>query len=280
MFKTLKNLTRIIPFFRRRKKDEELSDITPSRLIRKIDFEKFQNAIHYKIINREFFVTALTHRSFIKVRKDTLKPGLVSNERLEFLGDAVLDLVVAEYLYKNFPLNEEGDLTKFRSILVNKRFLAERAKVLKLNEFILASYTALKSIEEGYDAILADAYEAVIGAIFLDSGYTAAKEFINEEIFVKLDVKWLDQFDENHKSKFLEYAQAHTDFIPEYNVIKQEGPEHNKLFTVEVYLNNRSLGIGKGKSKKQAEQEAAKNALQNLDVIEKMGLKKHSKKQF
>lgn len=280
MFKTLKNLTRIIPFLRRKKKDEELSDITPSRLIRKIDFEKFQNAIHYKIINREFFVTALTHRSFIKVRKDTLKPGLVSNERLEFLGDAVLDLVVAEYLYKNFPLNEEGDLTKFRSILVNKRFLAERAKVLKLNEFILASYTALKSIEEGYDAILADAYEAVIGAIFLDSGYTAAKEFINEEIFVKLDVKWLDQFDENHKSKFLEYAQAHTDFIPEYNVIKQEGPEHNKLFTVEVYLNNRSLGIGKGKSKKQAEQEAAKNALQNLDVIEKMGLKKHSKKQF
>lgn len=280
MFKTLKNLTRIIPFLRRRKKDEELSDIVPSRLIRKIDFEKFQNAIHYKIINREFFVTALTHRSFIKVRKDALKPGLVSNERLEFLGDAVLDLVVAEYLYKNFPLNEEGDLTKFRSILVNKRFLAERAKVLKLNEFILASYTALKSIEEGYDAILADAYEAVIGAIFLDSGYTAAKEFINEEIFVKLDVKWLDQFDENHKSKFLEYAQAHTDFIPEYNVIKQEGPEHNKLFTVEVYLNNRSLGIGKGKSKKQAEQEAAKNALQNLDVIEKMGLKKHSKKQF
>lgn len=280
MFKTLKNLTRIIPFLRRRKKDEELPDIVPSRLIRKIDFEKFQNAIHYKIINREYFVTALTHRSFIKVRKDTLKPGLVSNERLEFLGDAVLDLVVAEYLYKNFPLNEEGDLTKFRSILVNKRFLAERAKVLKLNEFILASYTALKSIEEGYDAILADAYEAVIGAIFLDSGYSAAKEFINEEIFIKLDVKWLDQFDENHKSKFLEYAQAHTDFIPEYNVIKQEGPEHNKLFTVEVYLNNRSLGIGKGKSKKQAEQEAAKNALQNLDVIEKMGLKKHSKKQY
>jgi ribonuclease-3 len=280
MFKTLKNLTRIIPFLRRKKKDDELPDIQPSRLLRKIDFEKFQEAIHYKIINREYFVTALTHRSFIKIRKDTLKPGLVSNERLEFLGDAVLDLVVAEYLYKNFPLNEEGDLTKFRSILVNKRFLAERAKVLKLNEFILASYTALKSIEEGYDAILADAYEAVIGAIFLDSGYTAAKEFINEEIFVKLDVQWLDQFDENHKSKFLEYAQAHTDFIPEYNVIKQEGPEHNKLFTVEVYLNNRSLGIGKGKSKKQAEQEAAKNALQNLDVIEKMGLKKHSKKQL
>lgn len=278
MFKILKNFVRNFPFNKRKKSDPEEIEVLPSRLIRKIDFEKFQNAIHYKIINPEYFVTALTHRSYIKIRKETLKPGLVSNERLEFLGDAVLDLVVAEYLYKNFPLNEEGDLTKFRSILVNKRFLAERAKVLKLQEFILASYTALKSIEEGYDAILADAYESLIGAIFLDSGYTAAKEFINEEIFVKLDIKWLDQFDENHKSKFLEYAQANTDFIPEYKVIEQEGPEHNKLFTVEVYLNNRSLGIGKGKSKKQAEQEAAKNALQNLDVIEGMGLKKNSKK--
>ena len=97
---------------------------------------------------------------------------------------------------------------------------------------------------------------------------------MNKEIFNKLDVKWLNHFDENHKSKFLEYIQAHTDYIPEYKVIKEEGPEHNKLFTVEVFVNSRSLGSGKGKSKKQAEQEAAKNALNHLDVIEKMGLKK------
>lgn len=270
MFKILKNLTRFLPFF----KKAETPETTQTRTTKQVDFNKFQSAIHYKILNKDYFITALTHRSFIKVRKGQYKAGLISNERLEFLGDAVLDLVVAEFLYKNFPFNEEGDLTKFRSILVNKRFLAERAKFIRLQDFILASYTALKSIEEGYDAILSDAYEALIGAIFLDSGYEAAKAFIDEEIFVKLDVKWLDQFDENHKSKFLEYAQAHTDFIPEYKVIKEEGPEHNKLFTVEVYLNNRSLGIGKGKSKKQAEQEAAKNALQNLEVIDKMGLKK------
>lgn len=270
MFKTLKKLKIFLPFRRKGEKSEE----SLTKAIKKIDFEEFQDSIHYKIIDKSFFITALTHRSFLKIRRDPTNLNLISNERLEFLGDAVLDLVVAEFLYKNFPLNEEGDLTKFRSILVNKRFLAERAKSIKLQGFLLASNTAIKSIEEGYDAILADAYEALIGAIFLDSGYESAKRFLNQEIFVKLDIKWLNQFDENHKSKFLEYAQAHTDFIPEYFVINEEGPEHHKLFTVEVHLAKHCLGIGKGKSKKQAEQEAAKNALQNIDAIDKLGLKK------
>jgi ribonuclease-3 len=272
MFKNLtRNFRKYLPFFKKAKSpDEHLPKIS------QINFNEFQKLIHYKIINKNYFITALTHRSYLKIKKAAKpKVNLVSNERLEFLGDAVLDLIVAEYLYKNFPLNEEGDLTKFRSILVNKKFLAERAKNLNLQKFLLASYTALRTIDEGYDTILSDAYEALIGAIFLDSGYESAKEFLNEEIFKKLDIKWLNQFDENHKSKFLEYVQAYTDFIPEYNIIKEEGPEHNKLFTVEVFVNNRSLGIGKGKSKKQAEQEAAKNALNHLDVIEKMELKKN-----
>lgn len=274
MFNRLKkSLQKYIPFFFEPGKVPEKS----SKEIFDINFEEFQKVIHYKIIDKNFFITALTHRSFLKVKTHTHKIGIISNERLEFLGDAVLDLVVAEYLFKNFPLNEEGDLTKFRSILVNKKFLAERAKNIKLQEFMLASFTAMKSIEEGYDTILSDAYEALVGAVFMDSGYEAAKEFLNVEIFTKLDIKWLNNFDENHKSKFLEYVQAHTDFIPEYSVIKEEGPEHNKLFTVEVFVNKRSLGIGKGKSKKQAEQEAAKNALNHLDVLEKMGLTKDRK---
>jgi ribonuclease III len=272
MFKNLtRNFQKYIPFFKKAKTPE---DLLPK--ISQINFTDLQNAIHYKIINKAFFINALTHRSYLKIKKASKpKINLVSNERLEFLGDAVLDLIVAEYLFKNFPLNEEGDLTKFRSILVNKKFLAERAKNINLQKYLLASYTALRTIDEGYDTILSDAYEALIGAIFLDSGYESAKEFLNEEIFKKLDVKWLNQFDENHKSKFLEYVQAHSDFIPEYHIIKEEGPEHNKLFTVEVFVNNRSLGIGKGKSKKQAEQEAAKNALNHLDVIEKMEFKKN-----
>lgn len=266
-----KNLRKFLPF----NKDITSGKESRQSAVFQINFPELQKAIHYKIIDKRYFVTALTHRSFLKVKSNPMKIGIISNERLEFLGDAVLDLIVAEYLFKNFPLNEEGDLTKFRSILVNKRFLAERAKNINLGNFILASFTAKKSIEEGYDTILSDAYEALIGAIFMDSGYESAKEFLNDEIFKKLDVKWLNQFDENHKSKFLEYVQAHTDFIPEYSIIKEEGPEHNKLFTVEVFVNKRSLGIGKGKSKKQAEQEAAKNALNHLDVLEKMGLTKN-----
>lgn len=270
MFKTIKRLKVLIPFL----KKESPSEDSFSKATKKIDFEKFQSVIHYKIIDKNYFITALTHRSFLKIRKDPSSALLISNERLEFLGDAVLDLIVAEFLYRNFPLNEEGDLTKFRSILVNKRFLAERAKNLRIQDYLLVSNTALKSIDQGYDAILADAYEALIGAIFLDSGYENSKKFLNQEIFSKLDVKWLNQFDENFKSRFLEYAQAHTDFIPDYRVINEEGPEHHKLFTVEVHIANHCLGIGKGKSKKQAEQEAAKNALQNLDMIDKLGIKR------
>ncbi|MEZ4689034.1 MAG: ribonuclease III domain-containing protein [Ignavibacteria bacterium] len=199
-----KNLRKFLPFGK-----ESISGIDSKyNSIFQVDFENLQKAIHYKIIDKRYFITALTHRSFLKIKSNPMKIGIISNERLEFLGDAVLDLIVAEYLYKNFPLNEEGDLTKFRSILVNKRFLAERAKNINLGDFILASFTAKKSIEEGYDTILSDAYESLIGAIFMDSGYDAAKEFLNEEIFKKLDVKWLNQFDENHKSKFLEYVQS------------------------------------------------------------------------
>jgi len=271
MLKFLKTFTKFLPRVRKKLEKEEIFDA-----ISNIDFKGLQESLGYEIINKRIFVNALTHRSFLKAKNlDGIK--ITSNERLEYLGDAILDSVVAEYLYKNFPQSEEGDLTKFRSILVNQRFLAERAKVISLQKYLLAAPAALKSIDEGYDTILSDAYESLIGAIFLDRGYEAAKEFLNNQIFKKLDVQWLNQFDENFKSKLLEYTQANTDFLPEYKVISAEGPEHNKLFTVEVSINNRALGIGKGRTKKAAEQQAASNALKNLDVIEKMGLKKKKK---
>ena len=270
MFGIIKTLKKFIPVLGRRFREED--DIYSA--IASFDFKAFQGIIDCEIIDKKLFVNALMHRSFLKSVKSTNGLKINSNERLEYLGDAILDSVVAEYLYKNFPESEEGDLTKYRSVLVNQRFLAERAKEIGLQKYLLAAPTALKSIEDGYDTILSDAYEALVGAIFLDRGYEAAKEFLNNQIFKKLDVKWLNQFDENYKSKLLEYTQANTDYIPEYKVINQEGPEHNKLFTVEVSINTRALGIGKGRTKKQAEQEAASNALKNLDVIEKMGLKK------
>jgi ribonuclease-3 len=271
MFGILKVLKRFIPLVNKHRDEDEIY-----LAISNFNFKAFQQSINYEIINKRVFINALTHRSFLK-SKNVNGLKLSSNERLEYLGDAILDSVVAEYLYKNFPSSEEGDLTKFRSVLVNQRFLAERSKEISLQKFLLAAPTALKSIDDGYDTILSDTYEALVGAIFIDRGYDAAKEFLNNQIFKKLDVKWLNQFDENYKSKLLEYTQANTDFVPDYKVINQEGPEHNKLFTVEVSINERALGIGKGRTKKQAEQEAASNALKNLDVIEKMGLKKKKK---
>ena len=271
MFGVLKTLKKFIPLISRKKGEDSIYAALAA-----FDFREFQARINYRIIQKKYFINALTHRSFLK-SKTLNGVKFTSNERLEYLGDAVLDAVVAEYLYKNFPDSEEGDLTKYRSVLVNQRFLAERAKEIGLQKFLLAAPTALKSIEDGYDTILSDAYEALVGAIFLDRGYDAAKEFLNDQIFKKLDVKWLNQFDENYKSKLLEYTQANTDYIPEYKVISQEGPEHNKLFTVEVQIAGRALGIGKGRTKKQAEQEAASNALNNLDIIESMGLKKKKK---
>jgi ribonuclease III len=269
MFGILKTLKKFIPKLGKKSEEDEIYSAIAS-----FDFKAFQDKIDYEIINKKLFINALMHRSFLKSVKPSNGLKITSNERLEYLGDAILDSIVAEYLYKNFPESEEGDLTKYRSVLVNQRFLAERAKDIHLEKYLLAAPTALKSIEDGYDTILSDAYEALVGAIFLDRGYEAAKDFLNNQIFKKLDVKWLNAFDENFKSKLLEYTQANTDFIPDYKVINQEGPEHNKLFTVEVSINARALGIGKGRTKKTAEQEAASNALKNLDVIEKMGLKK------
>ncbi len=271
MFGVFKTLKRFIPILGRKSAQEDFYSAIAS-----FDFKTFQSHIGYQIIHRDIFINALTHRSFIKGKNlNGLK--IRSNERLEYLGDAILDSVVAEYLYKNFPLSEEGDLTKYRSVLVNQRFLAERAKEIRLQDYLLAAPTALKSIEDGYDTILSDAYEALIGAIFLDKSYEAAKDFLNNQIFKKLDVKWLNQFDENYKSKLLEFTQANTEYIPEYKVITAEGPEHNKLFTVEVHIHEKALGIGKGRTKKQAEQEAASNALKNLDIIEQMGSKRKKK---
>src|ERR1041384_4589777 len=143
IFKTFKVLKKFVPLIKRNKEIDEID-----AAISAIDFKKFQDNIDYQIINKRIFINALTHRSFLKA-KNVNGIKLTSNERLEYLGDAILDSIVAEYLYKNFPQSEEGDLTKYRSVLVNQRFLAERAKGVSLQSFLLAAPAALKSIEDG-----------------------------------------------------------------------------------------------------------------------------------
>ena len=224
------------------------------------NISQFQQLTGYTIKNQDIFVLALLHRSFLQ------RPGKGdrSNERLEFLGDSVLNLVVAEYLYNSFPEAEEGDLTKIRSRLVNRKALATYAKEIKLMDFILMSTSAAQSIGKGYDTIIADTYEAVIAAIYLDGGYPEARKFVERQVLAAIKNRTVVTEDENYKSILLEYAQARGLGVPRYIIVKEEGPDHDRTFTVDVTVNSTRLGSGTGKNKKEAEQIAANKALCEL----------------
>ncbi|HEY6952927.1 MAG TPA: ribonuclease III [Bacteroidota bacterium] len=224
------------------------------------DFRRFEQTIGYTPGNWELFVQSLLHRSYLQF----VDPRWKSNERLEFLGDAVLNAAVAEFLYQTFPRLEEGDLTKLRSRLVNRHILAQRAKELRISDFLLLSNSAVQSIDSGSESILADAFEAILGAIFLDGGIKPARKFVRRTLLSNQDVLASAQTDDNYKSALLEYAQRNSLGIPRYSVLKEEGPEHDRRFTIEVIVGNQSFGTGNGRSKKDAEQSAAAQALEKL----------------
>lgn len=220
---------------------------------------ELENSLNIKINNIEFFEQALIHRSYLQILSNT---QFLSNERLEFLGDAILGSVVAEYLFHNYPNCTEGELTKILSILVNKNSLIHYSKILQLDKYIMLSFSAAKSLHSGSESILADAFEAIVAAIYLDSGLDAAKKFIYRNIIPMLNDETL-MSDKNYKSHLLEILQANGFESPRYTVLDEKGPQHEKEFIVGVYLNNTIIGVGNGKSKKQAEQLAAKKALNN-----------------
>lgn len=219
---------------------------------------KLQDNLGITITRREVFEQALIHRSYLQVLSD---PDYLSNERLEFLGDAVLGMVVAEYLYSLHADVLEGELTKMRSWLVNKRSLALCAKKLELEQYIMLSYSAEKSLKNGSESILADALEAVIAAIYIDSGLNTARSFIINSLLPMMMNKHIME-DKNFKSQLLEEVQAIGKEAPKYEVLDEFGPDHDKEFLIGVYVDNKLVGTGKGKSKKAAEQEAAQNALE------------------
>ena len=225
-----------------------------------VDFAKFEIVIRYRPRNWAVFIKALMHRSYLQF----LDEAWDSNERLEFLGDAVLNFLVAEYLFEKYPDREEGYLTKVRSRLVNRKVLAQQAKEIHLSEFLLLSSSAAQSIDSGSESILADAFESVIGALYLDGGLKAARTFILTELLTNEEVFQSALLDDNYKSGLLEYAQARSFGVPRYIVVREEGPEHDRRFTVEVLLNLQAFGSGTGRNKKEAEQAAAAQALERL----------------
>lgn len=222
------------------------------------EFSKFEELIGVKFKDQNLLRQAFTHRSYINEHKGL---GWEHNERLEFLGDAVLELAVTEYLYEKYPDKPEGDLTSFRAALVRTTTISEAASDFNMEEFLLLSKGESKDKGRARQYILANTFEAVIGAIHLDRGYGKSKEFIEKALFHRTDEMvekglWIDD-----KSLFQEKAQEEVGITPFYKVLDEKGPDHDKEFEVAVFLNDEQVAKAKGKSKQGAEQEAAKNAL-------------------
>ncbi|HEY1037429.1 MAG TPA: ribonuclease III [Candidatus Paceibacterota bacterium] len=224
-----------------------------------MDFHLFEASIGLEFKNKDLLKQAFIHRSYLNENK-TLK--LEHNERLEFLGDAVLELAVTVYLYEKYPGKAEGDLTAYRSALVNSNTLATAAEAMGVNSFLLLSKGEAKDTGRARQYILANTFESVVGAIYLDQGYEAASKFISAQLFHLTDDIVANRKFIDSKSHFQEAAQEKTGVTPSYKIIKEVGPDHNKVFTVGVYLKDDLVVTGEGKSKQEAEQDAAQKAIE------------------
>ena len=208
------------------------------------------------------FTKALRHRSIVDNEKYEAHE---TYERLEFLGDAVLDLIVTEILFRAYPRENEGFLTKLRSKIVKGDTLSDLAKKLKLNEVLEVGHRSTGQGIELSKSVLADVYEAIIAAIYVSQGYDFTFRFVEANLNEFLDIKIIEKKVDNFKSLLMEYTQSQKAPLPEYRVISETGPGHDKTFSVAVYVSGKKLGTGKGKSKKEAEQVAAKDALEKLN---------------
>ncbi len=218
---------------------------------------KFAKKIGIKFKNLDLLKEALTHRSYLNENKKT---GQRHNERLEFLGDAVLELIVTDFLFNNYK-NSEGDLTSWRAALVNGMTLAEVSGEMGVGEYLLMSKGEAKDTGRARQYLLANAMEAIIGAIYLDQGYDIAKDFILKNIVIKIDEILEKKLYLDPKSYFQEKAQRHEKITPSYKVIKESGPDHDRVFTVGVYLENDLIAKGDGPSKQSAQRNAAQAGL-------------------
>lgn len=217
-----------------------------------------------KITNLELLHQALIHTSFAN---ETKGAGVIHNERLEFLGDAVLDLVISEYLFRQFPNLPEGELTKARAAIVCEATIASRAAALNIGQYLLLGKGELVSGGRERISILADSFEAIIGAIYLDGGFSAASAFVLNQLHNHLALVESGDYVKDYKTLLQEVVQRNNDSRIIYEIIAERGPDHDKVFEIAVLVNSKQLGIGVGKSKKEAEQQAAKQALTKLNSV-------------
>lgn len=207
--------------------------------------------------NKALIQEAFTHRSYLNENKTAGN----HNERLEFLGDAVLELATTNFLFKKFPSKPEGDLTAFRAALVNTYSLADTAELLGMNDMLLLSKGEARDTGRARQIILANAFEAVLGALYLDQGYDAVEEFLTKHLYPKIDDIIAKRAYQDAKSQFQETAQEKRSTTPTYKTLDESGPDHDRVFTVGVFLGNEEIARGDGKSKQEAEQAAAQAAI-------------------
>lgn len=223
------------------------------------DFSEFEKKVGFTFKNKQLIQTAFTHRSFVNENRDIAKDH---NERLEFLGDAVLELVITDFLFTKYPERPEGELTAFRASLVNTQSISAAAIELGMNDFLLLSRGETKDTGRARQYILANTFEAFIGALYLDQQYDAARAFIEANLFGKIEKIVEERLWQDAKSFFQEKVQEEYSETPSYELVKEAGPDHDKKFIVAAVIQNKPVAQGEGRSKQEAEQAAAKKAIE------------------
>lgn len=222
------------------------------------DFTPFEKLLGITFVDKTLLQRAFTHRSFINENPNS---GMQHNERFEFLGDAVIELIVTDYLFREYPQSAEGELTAYRSALVNAVVMGEVAAEIEMNEYLLLSKGEKKDTGRARQTILANTYESFVGALYLDQGYEPCNAFVLKTLIPRLaDIiqkkAWRDA-----KSRVQEEAQERVGLTPSYQVIAENGPDHDKHFTIGIFFGDKKIAEGKGKSKQEAQQAAAQAAL-------------------
>ena len=222
------------------------------------DFTPFEQSLGITFADKKLLERAFIHRSFIN---ENPKSGLEHNERFEFLGDAVLELIVTDHLFRKYPTHNEGELTAYRSAIVNAVVIAEVAAVLDMNEYLLLSKGEARDTGRARQTILANTYESFLGALYLDQGYEPCKTFVLKTLIPKLDEIITKKAWKDAKSRVQEEAQERLAVTPAYKVVSETGPDHDKWFTIGIFFGEQKIAEGRGRSKQEAQQVAAENAL-------------------
>ncbi|NCN52475.1 ribonuclease III [Candidatus Parcubacteria bacterium] len=223
-----------------------------------VDFAKLESILGISFTEKNHLLTAVTHRSYLNEHREATQEH---NERYEFLGDAVLELVITDFLFAKYPEKPEGELTAIRAALVNTNSLADASSRLGINEFLLLSKGEAKDMGRARQYILANTFESIIGALYLDQGYEKAGEFIASQLFDLTDEIVKKRLWQDAKSRFQELSQEHVGITPNYQTLGQEGPDHDRTFTIGVFLGEKKIAEGSGRAKQEAEQDAAEKAL-------------------